>query len=325
MKPLKMNNPSRTPIGQIKMNPQDAQQHSIEQNGQIVRKASPNRMETMPPAPVRFGSGFRPSAVQVREEAQAYFFTVLRQVCPELLYSLRTDLLPLYVNAVERHSESGTTRTPAVLGSFLELERLEPVVAEAVRNWCDKHRLIGKVDPEPEWHGVDWALTAQMDSLWPALQVHETLLAWSRDPGSCWRDAEPPQWAQTTTFRGRCGTTRTLRIPAPDLDDFDSEAKFMHHASKIAQRYLRNDLARQKRREDSGSSTSQTLKTRPDHFVWLALKQVEGLSARAIADWHKAKRSEGIEVNAVRMGVRAAARLIALQLRIGPLGRPRKR
>jgi hypothetical protein len=322
---LKMNNPSRTPIGRIKTNPPDAQQPSIEQNGQIARKASPNRIKIVLPGPVHFGSGFRPSAMQVREEAQAYFFAVLRQVCPELLYSLRSDLLPLYVDAAERHSKSGTTRAPAVLGSFLELERLEPVVAEAVRNWCDKHRLIGEMDPEPEWHGPDWALPARMNSLWPAVRVHETLLAWSRDLGSHWRDAEPPQWAQTTAFRGRSGTPRTLRIPVPDLDDFDNEAQFIRHASKIAQHYLQDELARQKRREDPDRSSSQVLKTRPDHFVWLALKHVKGLSARAIADWHRAQQSEGIEVNAVRMGVKAAAGLIALQLRIGPLGGPWKK
>ena len=67
---LKMNSPSRTPIGRIKTNPPDAQQPSIEQNGQIARKASPNRIKIVLPAPVHFGSGFRPSAMQVREEAQ---------------------------------------------------------------------------------------------------------------------------------------------------------------------------------------------------------------------------------------------------------------
>ena len=212
-----------------------------------------------------------------------------------------------------------------MLGSFLELERLEPVLAEAVRTWCDRHRLIGETDPEPEWHGPDWTFTARMNSLWPAVRVHETLLAWSRDVGSCWRDAEPPQWAQTTVFRGRSGTPRTLTIPVPDPDDFGNEAQFICHASKIAQHYLRDELARQKRREDRGRSSSQVLKTRPDHFVWLALKHVKGLSASAIADWHRAKQSEGVEVNAVRMGVKAAAGLIALQLGIGPLGRPWKK
>jgi hypothetical protein len=259
---------------------------------------------------IRFGSGLSTSA-EVREQAQHYFFAVIRETCPELLCKLRDDLLPLYAELA-----------PVAPGSFWEMEYQQPALAQAVVSWCGRFHLVGVVEAEPEWHGADWATVARMNSLWPAVRIHETLRAWSGDRGSFWRDAEPPNWPQMTRFRGRTGSPRMLNIPLPDLEDFDSEAQYKRHVSEILRQYMRKDLAQQK--GNASSEASMTLKIRPDHFAWLALRQMNHLTSRAIAEWYRKKCGERIQVTAVQMGMKAAADLLTLQLRVGPWGRPKK-
>jgi hypothetical protein len=104
---------------------------------------------------VRFGSGLYASSAQVREEAQGYFFKVLREVCPEALYSLRGDLFPLYLELAGRHPGTRGAGVPPQLQSFLELERQEPALAKRVVSWCAKFHLVGQVEVEPEWHGPE--------------------------------------------------------------------------------------------------------------------------------------------------------------------------
>jgi len=106
---------------------------------------------------IRFASGVYPSATQVRDSARSYFFEELRRVCPEVLHSLRDDLLPLYRELAERHSSAQRARVPAILTSFFALESEEPALAATVRNWCSKFHLTAELDPEPESYGPDCA------------------------------------------------------------------------------------------------------------------------------------------------------------------------
>src|ERR1700694_5096733 len=82
-----------------------------------------------------FGFGIHIDRTEAREAARGYFFSVMRQVCPELLFALKRDLFPLYKECVERRPS---------LRSFWELGQQEPAIAGAVLNWCKQFHLIGQ-------------------------------------------------------------------------------------------------------------------------------------------------------------------------------------
>jgi hypothetical protein len=157
-----------------------------------MKNPSPNS-----PGFTRFGYGLYPPAQQVREKARAYFLDVVRATCPEVMYGLKNELLPVY----QRWAASQGPGTKSLPGSFLELQQQEPDVADAVMTWCRKSYLIGCLDPEPEWHGPDWQRVAHIGSLWPAIKAHETMLAWLRPVGSRWLEADPPQWRKPLRYR----------------------------------------------------------------------------------------------------------------------------
>jgi hypothetical protein len=89
----------------------------------------------------------------------------------------------------------------------------------------------------------------------------------------------------------------------------------------VAAAPVRFELAQQRRR--AGTNARGIRNIRRDHFAWLALRQVNQWTAKAIAGWHRKMRNEEVELNTVRIGLKAAADLIGLS-RVGPLGRPRK-
>jgi hypothetical protein len=273
---------------------------------------------------VRFGSRLYASYAQVREAAQGYFFKVLREVCPEVLYSLRGDLFPLYRELAGRHPGTRGAGVPPELQSFLELERQEPALAKRVLNWCAKFHLVGQVEVEPEWHGPDWFAIARANGLWPALRIHETLVVWSRPLGSRWLNADPPQWPQISHWRGRSGARRMLVVPIAEPEEFNSAAAFLEHMMRACERQLRGILASQKDRAKQGGLIRASIKTRPDQFTWLALRQVKGWSSRAIAEWHAQVSGEAVEVDSVRKDIVNAAESIGLRPRPLPVGRPRK-
>jgi hypothetical protein len=279
-----------------------------------------------PTGVTRFGYGLYPPAQQVRAEARAYFLEVLRKVCPEVTYSLRNELLPMY----ERWAASQSHGTPSLPSGFLDLQQQQPDIADAVMGWCEKSYLIGRVDPEPAWHGQDWQRVAHISSLWPAIQIHETMLAWSRPVGSRWLESDPPQWPQTIRFLGHIdiGGPRTIIVPLPNLEDYRGETQYVRHATAVFERLLREALTKERlaakqREKAQGACIGRAIKTQMAHFDWVALRQARGWGIPAIAKWHEA-RSEPIEIDAIRKGMKSLAGWIGLRLRAGRPGRPRK-
>jgi hypothetical protein len=293
----------------------------LEQYGPAERKPMTQELQN-PKGANRFGFGLNPLAPQVREEAQAYFFEALRRVCPELLYSLRDEFLRIYEERVATQ-KSGRRY---VLASYSELQRQEPEIAAAVLSWCARYHLVGSVEPEPDRHGPDWHHVAHLRSLWPAVRIHETLLAWSRPEYSHWSRTDPPEWPQTIRVVGHAGVPRRLAVPLPDWEECRTRAEYVKRTTMAFKSLLRLHLAQAERDAEARAMGQRAplLKTQTAHYEWLALMQVKGLSARAIADWHEQHHGGRVEVKAIRMGVKTTADAIGLLLRRRRPGRPRK-
>jgi hypothetical protein len=170
---------------------------------------------------------------------------VVREVWPELLSTLRRELLPVYAKWAETFSDGVSAPAPR---SFLELERDAPEMAAEVLNWCLKSNLVGEVDGEPEWHGSDWERVAIADSLWPAMFIYETLWVWSQPTlGSRWLNSDPPDWPHKSRWLGRVGGPRKLAVLIPEPEGFKTKAEYLRQATKGFLRQLRQDLKRKSR------------------------------------------------------------------------------
>jgi hypothetical protein len=86
---------------------------------------------------------------------------------------------------------------------------------------------------------------------------------------------------------------------------------------------LREYVEWQKQRAQASGQKRTARKYAPEHFTWLALRQVWGWSDHQITDWHRSRTSLGVTADAVRHGIRLAAKLIELKLRPFKRGRPR--
>jgi len=78
----------------------------------------------------------------------------------------------------------------------------------------------------------------------------------------------------------------------------------------------------QKYRAQTGGQRWTVKKSAPEHFEWLALRQVKGWSDRQVADWHGCRTELAVTPDAVRHGIGLAAGLIQLKLRQFKRGRP---
>jgi hypothetical protein len=271
----------------------------------------------------RFGLGLFPISAQVREDARDYFFYALREVWPELLYALKRELFPVYMKWAERSSDCRRVGSPTLPRGFLELERAAPEMAAAALKWCEKFHLLGEIEAEPERYGPDWARVALADSLWPVMRVYETLSVWSQpNLGSRLLNSDPPGWPRKSNWLGRVGGPRKLTVPIPELEEFDNKDEYVRQATKVFVRRLREHLKQLDLQP--GSRRRRPIKIRTDHFTWLALRQANGWSDKAIAEWQRRRRDEHVEIDAIRMGVRNAAKSIGLRLRSRARGRPRK-
>jgi len=83
-------------------------------------------------------------------------------------------------------------------------------------------------------------------------------------------------------------------------------------------------MAQQRPNADPALRVRRSFKIRREHFAWLALRQVRGLRAKAIAEWHLMEKGERVETGTVRTGLRDTADYIGLRLRLSPTGRPKK-
>jgi hypothetical protein len=72
------------------------------------------------------------------------------------------------------------------------------------------------------------------------MMVSETLWLWSQpNLGSDWLNAEPPGWPHKSTWFGRVGKPRTLAVPIPELEDFNTNAEYVRQATNGLLRHLR--------------------------------------------------------------------------------------
>jgi hypothetical protein len=269
---------------------------------------------------VRFSEGVYPSASQARDEARDNFFKILREVCPHLLRALKGELFPIYKTWIAQLGKArrGSVTTPP--RSFLEVEKKHPTMAEALRAWCIRFHLVGQPEAEPEWHGSDWVATAEADCLWPAVRVYETLWIWSQPRlGASLLNADPPRWPHKSKWIGRVGGPRKLTIPLPDLEESGGVGEYKRRARKIFESCLQEDFAKHLK-----TIRRPHVKVGPDHFAWLALRQIDGLSLKAISEWHHRNRQEHVQTDTIRKGVRDTAGQLGLRLRAGTRGRPRK-
>ena len=268
----------------------------------------------------RSALGPYPSPEQIREEARTYYFYALREVCPELLYALKQELFPVYMKWAEGSRNSLGVPQPS---SFLELKNSVPELARSILQWCSRYYLIGEIEEEPELHGLGWEEAALSDSLWPAKFVCETLWVWSRtDLGTRWLNSDPPQWPQKSYWIGRVGGPLKLTVPIPEPEGFNNEADFLWQATKDFVCHLRKRLMPVV--WEPGSRQRQLIKINKKHLTWLALRQTNGWGDKTIAEWQSSKSGEHVEVDAIRMGVRKAAKSVGLRFRSRVRGRPRK-
>jgi len=272
-------------------------------------------LRTMLSRGVSFGFGICPDRAKVRETAREYFFSVIRQVCPELLYALKRDLFPLYNKDVERH--------PAPR-SFWELGQQEPTIADAVLRSCKQFHLISP-NHQDLWPESAWDYADRVDTFWPAVRIHEALGAWSRPSlGSTWLNAHPPQWSQMSHWRAASYARRTLVMRFPEPEEFSTEAAYMKSALAACKRQLGQILVGHRREAGEAGRMQPSLKNQPFHFAWLALRQLRGWNASAIAQWHHQTLQERVEPGTIRKGIGSAAESIRLIVRPLRSGRPRK-
>ena len=264
---------------------------------------------------VCFGFGIYLDRAEAREAAREYFFSVIRQVCPELLYALKRDLFPLYKERVER---------PPSVRSFWELGQQEPAIAGAVLNCCKQFHLISQNHQDP-WSGSAWDYADRMDTFWPAIRIHEALWAWSRQSvGWVWLNADPPQWPQMSHFRTTSGAQRRLVVPIREPEEFSSEEAYLKHALAACKCQLQGILARHRSEAEAAGRIESSLKTQPVHFAWLALRQLRGWGSPAIVQWHHHTLDEKVERDTIRKGIGNTAELTGLIVRPLRRGRPPK-
>jgi hypothetical protein len=276
----------------------------------------PDLLKPMPSgSAVCFGLGIYLDKAEAREAAREYFFSVIRKVCPELLYALKRDLFPLYEECVQRRPS---------LRSFWELGQQEPAIAGAVLKWCKQFHLIGQ-NHQDLWPGSAWDYADRVDTFWPAIRIHDALWGWSRPSvGSVWLNADPPQWPQMSHFRTVSGAQRKLVVPIREPEEFSSEGAYLKHALAAAKRQLRGILARHRSEAEAAGRIESSVKTQPVHFAWLALRQLHGWGSPAIAHWLNHTLGEKVEPDTIRKGIGNAAELTGLIVRPLRRGRPQK-
>ena len=264
---------------------------------------------------VSFGFGICPARAEVRETAREYFFSVIRQVCPELLHALKRDLFPLYEEGVERHPSPR---------SFWELGQQEPTIADAVLKSCKQFHLISP-NHQDSWPESAWEYADRVDTFWPALRIHEALGAWARPSlGSKWLNADPPQWPQMSHWQAASYARRTLVMQFPEPEEFSTETAYMKFTLAACKRQLEQILAAHRTEAIEAGRMQPSLKNQPVHFAWLALRQLRGWNASAIEQWHHQTLQESVETDTIRKGIGCAAELIGLIVRPLRRGRPRK-
>lgn len=263
--------------------------------------------------------------------AQDQFLNAVRKLCPEVLYSLRDSVLPLY-----REVEVGDATHPHFPVSWLDWLTFEKADGThnsqflppkaAILKWAEDYNLT-KCSP-----GAQKAPAAH----WVCKVAVKTLLTWldsdlmldppPENPG----DPVIPKWAPhhgpasyvLIAAAERKSHQFTFLGPHPTDDpDLDSYRNRMRSALDQAL-HAAWDEAQESLRARFGTELDHDRETEK-HCRWLALYQVKGWSAHRIAESDYAPQSD--VVSTVSRAVEKVCALIDLTLRPNRRGPQRRR
>jgi len=293
--------------------------HSIGRNASVKERTVP------------FGSrGQYSREEQTKEAARRYFLKMVREVCPEVLVDLRDTVFPLYQAWAKQARRQYHPRLAGiahpVFRSYRLLQQESPELAAAIAGWGKRFHLEGELAKPPEWHGEQWYEDARAESLWPWQQALEALYVWHWLPdGSQLRESDPPRWPELSTveYGSRNRVTLHLEFAGYVPDQPPTASAYVRQVLAKVKANLREYVEWKQGRAQVSGQKRTARKCAPEHFTWLAQRQVGGWSDRQIAEGHRTRTSLVVTADTVRHGVRLAAQLIQLKLRPFQRGRPR--
>jgi len=242
-------------------------------------------------------------------------------------------------NDAARSNSSLTDRPPA------EAEELRQAAARLIE-WSHRFNLRGRVpdnaadvihEPAQSWSLSSWPMRAAEETLWSwyTSPDRETLLReasprWQRyaeqTAGGVWLEFLNPIQLKQPVFRAE-PDCRVANPPEVSYEmnllawyvERESEKMFRARAREAFETWLDNFVDDRLQKATANGMTRAPEKRELDHFVWLALYQVERISASVIAV------ACNVSVDAVKDALERTAGLIGLAMRPGRRGRPRKK
>lgn len=204
----------------------------------------------------------RLSAAGVVADLRGQFLREVETTAPEVLESLRDNVLPEYAKAYDASVQSGEN----VL-SVLNRSRWSQSLRTAIIEWIRKYRLLRGRHP-PEW------ILSQMES---------TLSTWTRHPSLV---SDPPGWVWV-------GGQTMERTPSPEqflitLPTYKWDWRLTRESADEARNRILEEI---RDAVDLRFKEMQSLiaplprvpnKRRPEHFTWAVQHQVKGMTFEEI-------------------------------------------
>jgi hypothetical protein len=241
---------------------------------------------------MRLGIGDLATPAMVQKTAQVRLLRAVEKLAPEVLESLRRDVLPVYAHIAIETSRGKAPHTWAhLLARWAHIRASNLVLRPALLS------LKGALEAWAErWHlSEEWVFNAALRNLnfWheqPALHNH---LSWL-GLGQAWWSPASEEERRPEGWDPSCETSEEFRARIE---------KYMAQQEELAQ---------------MRGWKKTPLKTAPEHFEWLVFFQVKGQPFSRIATRVQRDR------NTIKAAVEKTAVLTGLSLRPSPPGRPRR-
>ena len=153
----------------------------------------------------------------------------------------------------------------------------------------------------------EWAVKFNIGPGWMEGQAYHTLEAWRVDPALL----ETREWSHPVYSR------MPSNAPRFECDGRDMELETSREYKKRVRAKVKEHLANISKNEPNLAQTKRLIPTprqySSQNLEWFVLYQFAGMTAKKIADGHAGT----VEDSAVFKGVRAAAKLLAVELRAG--------
>jgi len=246
--------------------------------------------------------------------ARQTFRESVREVYPELLRSLRQQMLPIFRNIVTPNDH---TKDPSPNVAYEEPHDL----SRAIRKGLAHPRFAGLREPF-----IKWARTFNIeDEDWFIRDLLSTLRGWVQH--SKHREdlqmfsAMTSGWAHVSDDESRLQFEHSGWTPT-----LEKWRTFKDRISVDFQEALRRYEARMRSLVESrGCILVPPKKDAPEYFDWLVLWQIAGQSQKEIVDWHLDRTGKAFDEVRIRQGIKEAATMIGLKkLRRGQRGPTRK-